>query len=120
MTPHPYSFIHRLKCAWHGICQAAIHERHFKVHLILFILVVFAGCLTGLASWEWVAIFGVSGLVLALELVNAALEQTLDHIHPAQHPSVGLAKDMAAGAVLVAAGMAILIALFIFIPHWLA
>ncbi|MCF8238822.1 MAG: diacylglycerol kinase family protein [Saprospiraceae bacterium] len=119
MNSPPYTFIHRLKCACHGIGQAVLHERHFRVHFVLFVLVILAGWLTGLSTWEWVAICGISGLVMGLELVNAALEQTLDLLHPDQHPRVGMAKDMAAGAVLIAACFAILIAIFIFIPHWL-
>ncbi len=118
MKEQPYSFFHRLSCAWKGVRHAALHERHLKIHLIGLVLVVVAGSFTGLSTWEWVAIFGISALVLGLELVNAALEETLDLLHPDHHPSAGLAKDMAAGAVLVAAFMAIVIAALIFIPHW--
>ena len=41
------------------------------------------------------------GLILALELINTALELALDHLHPAQHPAIEAAKDCAAGAVLM-------------------
>jgi diacylglycerol kinase (ATP) len=56
----------------------------------------------------WAALVLVStGLVLALEMVNAALEYALDRLHSDLHPEIGLAKDAAAGAVLVASATAL-------------
>ena len=51
----------------------------------------------------WAAAVGLSiGLVLALELLNTAVETLIDHLHPESAPEIKLAKDIAAGAVLVA------------------
>jgi diacylglycerol kinase (ATP) len=51
----------------------------------------------------WIAaVIAAAGVVLALELVNAALEYLLDHLHPVVAEEIGRAKDAAAGAVLVA------------------
>ncbi len=44
------------------------------------------------------------------ELFNAALETLADHLHPEEHPEIGAAKDIAAGSVLVAALIALLVA----------
>ncbi len=52
------------------------------------------------AIW-WGLIALVTALVLALELLNSALERLIDHLHPDRHPEIKLVKDMAAGAVLV-------------------
>ena len=49
------------------------------------------------------------GALLAIELVNSAIEQTLDALHPDYHPGIGKAKDRSAGAVLVLAVTAVLI-----------
>ncbi len=49
--------------------------------------------------------------VLALELVNTALEHLADHLHPDDHPAIRMAKDCAAGAVLIAAAAAVVIGL---------
>jgi diacylglycerol kinase (ATP) len=49
-------------------------------------------------------------LVLALKLLNGALEAVIDHLHPQQHPEIGAAKDMLAGAVLIAAVAALVVA----------
>ncbi|MCB1500976.1 MAG: diacylglycerol kinase [Bauldia sp.] len=58
----------------------------------------------------WVAVVALAiALVLALEMINSALEAILDHLHPGEATAVRRAKDMAAGAVLVAsAGAAVI------------
>lgn len=117
MNGQPYTFWNRLACAWAGIVQALRSERHMKVHLAALILVVVAGWWFGLDRLEWIAILLVSGLVISMELINSALEESLDHLHPDLHPAIGRAKDMASGAVLVAAIIALGIAALIFLPR---
>jgi len=59
----------------------------------------------------WWALVGITiAMVLALELLNAALEGAIDLLHPGHHPVVGMVKDMLAGAVLVAALAALIVA----------
>jgi diacylglycerol kinase (ATP) len=50
----------------------------------------------------WAAAVLVIALVLVAELVNSSIEALADHLHPAQHPAIEIAKDIAAGAVLLA------------------
>ena len=58
----------------------------------------------------WWAIFALLiGSILAAELVNTAIEELLDHIHPEIHPVIGRAKDLAAGAVLTLSTVAVII-----------
>ena len=52
------------------------------------------------AVW-WGVILLTTGLVLAAELFNAAIEALVDHLHPDRHPEIQTVKDMAAGAVVV-------------------
>lgn len=82
------------RAAWRG-------EKSFRTQVVL------AGCalatllvLRPAPVW-WALIALVSALVLALELVNSAVEAVVDRLHPEIHPSIGLAKDMLAGAVLM-------------------
>ena len=49
----------------------------------------------------WALLLLNCGTVLAAELFNTALEHLIDHVHPSLHPSIKIAKDCAAGAVLV-------------------
>lgn len=115
----PYSFLHRLGCAWRGLRTVA-SERHMRFHLAALTGVVAAGWWMNLAGWEWAAILLVSALVISLEVVNSAMERLIDHLHPGEHPEVGLAKDMLAGAVLVAALCAVFVAALVFLPKLVA
>jgi undecaprenol kinase len=55
----------------------------------------------------WIAVVALAaGAVLAVEAVNAALEELADTLHPGRSPGIGGAKDMAAGAVLIAVAVA--------------
>lgn len=116
-TPRPYSFLHRLGCAWRGIRMALGSERHLRVHLAALALVALAGLYFRITSLEWALVLLISALVIALELANAALERTLDRLHPGEHPMIGAAKDIMAGAVLVAALAAVIVGLLVFLPY---
>ena len=61
-----------------------------------------------LTDWRWLIL--AIALVFATEGLNSAIEQLCDHLHPARHPAIGTVKDVAAGAVLVCAIAAALIA----------
>lgn len=87
-----------------------------RFHLTALVGVVAAGWWLDLQAWEWAAVLLASALVIGLEAVNSAVERLIDHLHPAEHTEVGLAKDMLAGAVLVAALSALALALLIFLP----
>jgi diacylglycerol kinase len=87
-----------------------------RFHLATLVAVIAAGWWLGLAPWEWAAVLLVSALVIGLEVVNSAVEHLADHLHPGEHPEVGLAKDMLAGAVLVATLCALLVAALVFLP----
>ena len=52
------------------------------------------------AVW-WALSIGSLALIIAIELLNSALEAVIDRLHPEQHPAIGMAKDMAAGAVFL-------------------
>ena len=92
----------RLGFALAGIRRVWRRERSFRTQVALG-----AGALLFTAmlrpGWLWAAAILLStGLVLALELANAALEYALDELHPGFAREIGFAKDAAAGAVLAA------------------
>ena len=93
-------------------------QLNFRVHCIALIAVLILGCCTGLKAKEWMWICMASGLVIVTELVNTALEVLVDLVSPQYHVKAGIIKDLAAGAVLVAAITAIVIGLLIFIPKF--
>jgi len=107
------SFQRRLKFAVNGIKSAWETESSFRTHTFMSVgVLIFLGWLRPAPIW-WAVIFLIIGGVLSLELLNTALEQVVDRLHPEQHPMIAKAKDCAAGAVLVLsiAAVAIFIAL---------
>jgi undecaprenol kinase len=84
-----------IKAVWRRESSFRI-ECAFAIAAILIMVVIQPG-------WLWAAIIALSiGLVFALELVNSSLEYLIDHVHPDFAEAIGLAKDAAAGAVLLA------------------
>ena len=73
-------------------------------------------CLFRISALEWCVCFILFGLILSLELVNTAVEAVVDLVTEERKPLAKIAKDTAAGAVLVAAIMAAAAGLVIFIP----
>lgn len=110
-------FLVRLRAAGRGFLAAVRQERHMRFHLLAAGAVGLAGFLAGLAPWEWAAVILASALVIAAELCNTALETLVDLLHPQWHPRVGLVKDVAAAAVLVAAVAAVLVGILVFGPR---
>ncbi|KXH87409.1 diacylglycerol kinase family protein [Sporosarcina sp. HYO08] len=104
--------------AWNGLLHGSHAERNVKFHLFFAVIVVVAGLLTGLSTVEWLVVIMLIGGVIALELVNTAIERVVDLVIQEQHPLAGQAKDLAAGAVLVFAIASAVIGCFIFIPKW--
>jgi len=88
-----------------------------RLHLLAAALVCAAGVYFGLHRTEWLWISLAIVLVWSAEAFNTALEQLADAVHPARHPGVGRAKDVAAAAVLIAALGAAVIGLLVFVPH---
>jgi diacylglycerol kinase len=102
--------------AFQGIFSTVRRERNIKIHLTAMALVIIAGALLGLSVTEWCICILLFGLVISLELVNTAVEAAVDLATDKWHPLAKLAKDAAAGAVLVSAMAAAVIGLIIFIP----
>jgi len=100
------SFGRRLGFAFAGLRHTVRREASFRVHLLA-AAAVLAVVIVMRPPPVWCALLALAvGAVLVSELVNTALETLLDHLHPEQHPEIGVVKDIAAAAVLVASVMA--------------
>lgn len=91
----------RLAFAWAGLRAAWHGERSFRTQGIMALI---AGGVMGVLqpALIWWALVGMMiALVLAAELINTALEQLVDHLHPERHPRIKIVKDCAAAAVLL-------------------
>ena len=102
--------------AFEGILIGIRKERNMRIHTAAMILVVFFGTVLGLSATEWCICLVLFGLVMALELVNTAVEAVVDLVTEERKPLAKIAKDTAAGAVLIAAIMAAVIGCIIFLP----
>lgn len=102
--------------AFEGILTGIRKERNMRIHTVAMILVVFFGTVLGLSATEWCICLVLFGLVMALELVNTAVEAVVDLVTEERKPLAKIAKDTAAGAVLIAAIMAAVIGCIIFLP----
>jgi diacylglycerol kinase (ATP) len=110
-------FLQSVSYAIKGIRAAVAGQRHLRFHIAAALVVVAAGIGLDVTAEEWGLLILAIGLVLTAELVNTAVETLVDIIEPRQHPLAGKAKDIAAGAVLVAALTALLIGVFVFYKY---
>ena len=95
-------------------------QANARIHAVAAIAVIAAGWFFGITRGEWCAVVGAIGLVLTAEGINTAIEAVVDLASPGRHPLAERAKDVAAGAVLLASLAAGIIGLVIFGPRVLA
>ena len=109
------------KYAWAGLSYAFETQRNFRIHLIIGIVAIALGVCLHLQPIEIAVISLTSGLVLVMELLNTAIESVVDlTVKQSYHELAKIAKDCAAGAVLVSALTAILVAGALLFPPMLA
>lgn len=114
--------INRLKSvgyAFKGMLILVKTEASIKVQTSIALVVTFAGFYFEISKTEWIAQIGMIGLVISIEGMNTAIEYIADFIHPEYHEKIGLIKDIAAGAVFIAAIAAMIIAGIIYIPKFI-
>lgn len=104
------------KYAGQGIRTLFSTQPNARIHLLILIVVVGMGIVFSISLTEWLILILTFGVVLTAEAFNTALEFLTDLTSPEPHPLAGKAKDVAAGAVLISATMAVIIGLMIFLP----
>jgi len=100
-------FLRRFGYACTGITMAFRRERSMRTHGAAVVGVSLFLAVTGAPALWWAIVGLAVGLVLVAEMANTAVETLADLLHPGQHPEIGVAKDVAAGAVLIATIVAI-------------
>ena len=111
-TPQPLS--RSFAYAFSGIAQG-LAQRNMRIHLVFAVIAIVACALLRCTVAEWIIVLVLIGLVIAAELINAAIEAVVDLASPDIHPLAKRAKDVAAGAVLVLAITAVVVGLIIYI-----
>jgi len=108
------------KYAWAGVRYAFITQRNFRIHTIIGTVAISLGVWLGIQLVELAVIALTIGLVLALELLNTALESVVDlTVKNSYHELAKIAKDCAAAAVLISALTALFVAISLLLPSLL-
>lgn len=110
-------FLKSLRYAFTGLVYVLKSERNARIHLLMALLALALGLILGVSNAELAAIFFAIIIVFLAEITNTALEKTLDIVDAKQRHEIRIIKDMAAGAVLVAAVGAVIIGSAIFWPY---
>ncbi len=103
--------------AFRGILYVFEFEQNARIHLIAALVAFCLGVYLRISDTELAAIFFAIILVFLAEIINTAIEKTLDLIDMNHNPQIKLIKDMSAGAVLVTAVAAVTIGFVIFAPY---
>jgi diacylglycerol kinase len=115
----PFNLRHRARSfryAWKGIVHAFRVTPNFRIHLVM------AAAVIGLMLWlpspalHQAVLLLCIGLVMAAETMNTAVEELVDLLHPQRDARAGRIKDLAAGAVLLAAIFAALVGAILLLP----
>jgi diacylglycerol kinase len=114
----PWTPLPALRYALRGL-GFMLEERNARLLVAATIAVVVAGFWGRLSGPEWCAAIAALALVWIAETLNSALERLTDLASPEYHPLAGKAKDIAAGAVLLAVLAAVSMGLVLFVPRLL-
>ena len=121
-TPPPQhsewaKFIAGFGYAFSGLWYALRTQRNARVHVFLAALAILLGIFLRISTVEFALVFIAISSVFVAEMFNTVFELCVDLASPEYNPLAKIAKDVAAGAVLLNAMLSIVIALFVYIPH---
>lgn len=103
--------------AYEGFVAALKAEPNLKFHMLAGLIVTLSAFYFKVSKTDWIFLIILIGFVIAIELTNTSIESTVDAFIDKQHPGAKLAKDISAGAVLVAAVTAAILGIIIFLPY---
>jgi len=105
--------------AFAGISHSLKTQVNLRIHFVAAIAVIMAGLLLQVSTVEWAILVVAIMIVMSAELLNTAIEAVVDRMGREPHPLSKIAKDTAAGAVLIAAIGSAIVGLLIFGPKLL-
>jgi diacylglycerol kinase (ATP) len=115
MRPRPKNAFDSFRFALDGILHGFRSQRHMRFHFCVAVLALLAGVVYGLNATELLVLTFAISLVIIAELFNTAIEAVVDLVTTSYHPLAKYAKDVAAGAVLIAALNACIVGLLLFL-----
>ncbi|WP_197441722.1 diacylglycerol kinase family protein [Thalassoglobus polymorphus] len=111
------SLYRRFATAIRGVLEVSRQETSLQIQWVMAGCVVVAGCVVRLSYFEWAIIVVCIGAVLSAEIMNSAIEETVDLLSPEKQEGARKAKDFAAGSVFVIAISSAVVGLFVFGQH---
>lgn len=108
--------INSFRVAFRGLAILYRSEAHARFHFWATVAAVAAGFFFEISKTEWLAVLGCVALVNSLEAMNTAVEYLTNLVSPDFHPLAGKVKDVAAGAVLIAAIFSLVVGAVVFLP----
>ncbi|MBP3460967.1 MAG: diacylglycerol kinase family protein [Bacilli bacterium] len=108
--------INSFKYAFNGIKLCIQNEQNMIIHFTVATLVIVCAVFFKISKIEWIICLLLIGLVLMMELLNTAIENICDLVTKKENDYVKIAKDTAAGSVLVMSVISAIIGLMIFVP----
>ncbi len=108
--------INSFKHAFNGLKLLLKNEHNAWIHSFAAILVIVFGLFFGLSITEWIVVLFSIGLVFILELINSAIEQLSNAVTLEYHPLIKNTKDLSAAAVFIAALVAAIAGIIVFLP----
>lgn len=115
-------FFKSAQYALSGIVKAFKSEKHIQFHFIAAVTAIVLAGILRFSVLEWAIVILVISGMIALEMINTAIETVVDLIHPEWGPVAGKIKDIAAGACLIYACGAAIIGVMLYTPkliNWL-
>jgi undecaprenol kinase len=113
-------FLKSFSYSFNGLVYAARNEQSVLVMVTCLVFTLLFGVFFNISLLEWFLVFIAIGLVLGTELLNTAIEATIDLISPSFHPLAKIAKDTASASVFVYSFVAFVIGCLIFVPKLIA
>ena len=110
-------FLRGVRHALAGLGHAVRCERNFQIELVLGLGAILLAWWLEISRVEWLAVVICCGLVLSAELFNTALERLADTAGPGRTEPVRVVKDVAAGAVLLASMVSLVVGAAVFLPR---
>jgi diacylglycerol kinase (ATP) len=105
--------------AFKGIAYATTSQLNFRIHLFATAIALLLGYFLHIAASEWQWLMLCITIVLVTEIFNTMVETLVDLVSPGYNEKAGRIKDMAAGAVVIAAAFALITGIIIFLPKLL-
>lgn len=113
-------FLQSLRYAFGGLITFFRTERNGQIQAIVAGVVVSLAALFNIRATEWLIVVLCIVMVWSFEMINTAIEKLCNVVHPDFHPQIRVIKDVAAGAVLMAAVGSVVAGVVIFLPKIIA